>query len=220
MAINVYFVSGLSANCHVFDKIELPAGFEKQYIEWIIPRADETLEEYARNMAKAIDASQPFVLVGYSFGGMIIQEMNKFLHPVKNILIASVKHDSEMPSWMRFGRRIKFAERFPFWQLIDNKRVKDALAPLVYHLRDVEMSTYVTHTNPVYMQWSVSQILNWKPGIECPNLYHIHGTRDLTFPHKYINGAYLIEGGDHLMALKRPRKVGKLLAAILLGEIS
>lgn len=215
MGTNVYFISGITANCRVFDQLELPDGYNKIYIEWIIPDIDDTLAVYARKMAGSIDTTQPFILVGYSFGGIIIQEVNRFLNPLKNIIIASVKNLDEYPPLLRFGRKIKFAEKFPWWSLTDNQKIKDILARFVYQSRNIDMFEYVSYTDPVYMKWSVHQILCWKPGPDCPNLFHIHGTRDITFPHKYIKNAYLVERGDHLMVIKRPKQINTLLAEIL-----
>lgn len=218
MGINVYFISGITANCHVFDQLELPEGYSKIYIEWLIPDIKDTLEQYTIRMAKDIDTSQPFILVGYSFGGIIIQEMNRFLNPLKNIIIASVKNHEEFPPLLRFGRKIKFAERFPWWSLTDNQKLKDLLARYIYRIRDIDMFKYVSYTDPVYMRWSVHHILNWESKVECPNLYHIHGTRDITFPHKYIKDAHFIERGDHLMVMKRPKQINTILAQILLNK--
>jgi len=206
----------MCANGHVFDKLELPMGFEKKYLEWIVPDFDENIEDYSRRMAREIDTSMPFVLVGYSFGGVIIQEMNKFLTPIKNIIIASVKDYSEFPPLLRFARKIKFAERFPWWSLADNKAVKELLSKFVYRIRNIDMDTYVTQTHPYYMQWAISNMLNWEASITCPNFYRIHGTRDITFPHKYIKEAEFFKGGDHLMVLKHPAKVSALLSRMLM----
>jgi len=217
MSINVYFVSGLTANCSVFDLLKLPEGFNKKYIEWIIPDEEDSLAEYAYKMSESIDTTQPFVLVGYSFGGIIIQEMNSFLRPEKNILLASVKSYEEFPPLLRFGRKIKFAERFPWWSLADNNKVKEFLARYIYQARDIDMFKYVSYTDPVYMKWSVNQLLHWIPSQECPNLYHIHGTRDITFPQKYIQNAFFIKRGDHLMVMKRAEQVSNILSEILLS---
>ena len=73
--ITVYFISGMCYNCKVFDKLRLPKGYKKAYIEWFIPSPDESLSEYAHKMAKTIDTSRPFILIGYSFGAVIMQEM-------------------------------------------------------------------------------------------------------------------------------------------------
>lgn len=217
METNVYFISGITANCQVFEHLELPKGFNKVYIEWIIPDIEDTLQDYARKMAESIDRTQPYVLLGYSFGGIIIQEMNYFLKPEKNIIVASVKSEDEFPPLLRFGRRIKFAKRFPLWSLSDSKTIKDFLARYIYQARDIDMFKYVSYTDPTYMKWSIHHILNWTPQFVCPNLYHIHGTRDITFPQKYIKEAIFINRGDHLMVMKRPQQVNEILAEILIG---
>lgn len=214
--MNVYFVSGMSANCKVFDKLELPEGFVKRYIEWIIPREDESLDEYVHDMAKDIDRSQPFILIGYSFGGVIVQEMNKFLSPLKTIIIASIKNEEELSPFLHIVQKMRLAERLPLGFFHVNGVVSDFLAEYVYGVRPEDTSEYVSYTDPVYTKWSLHQILNWKPEQECPNLYHIHGTRDQMFPLKYIKATHVIEGGDHLMVLKRFKKISKELAEILL----
>ncbi len=88
--IDVYFISGMCYNCKVFDKLRLPKGYRKVYIEWYIPRPDESLSEYARTMAKVIDTSSPFILIGYSFGAVVMQEMTLFLKPEKCVIISSL----------------------------------------------------------------------------------------------------------------------------------
>jgi len=217
--MNVYFVSGMSANCKVFDKLELPTGFEKKYIEWYIPNGDESLFDYSRKMAETIDVSQPFLLVGYSLGGIIIQEMNKFLKPEKNIIIASVKGESEIPSLFRLGRQINFARRFPIETIMQNNIVVDLFARLIYGARPEEAALYMSYTDPVYTRWALEKILEWKPSVVCRNLYHIHGGRDQVFSAKYIKNAYIIEKGDHLMVIKRHKEVSKILQDILLDKV-
>lgn len=218
MKVNVYFISGMSANCKVFDNLILPDNFTKNYIEWIIPDKEQTLDDYVKSMAQSIDTQYPFVLIGYSLGGIIIQEMNKILKPLKNIIIASVKREDEIPPMLRLGRRIKFAEHFPWWSLMDNRKVKEWLAYFVYNIKPEEMSEYVSYTDPVYTQWTTSQILNWIPTGNIPNLYHIHGTRDQMFPFKYIKDSFVINGGDHLMVMKKHKKISSVLSEILLDK--
>lgn len=215
---NVYFISGFLANCKVFDRIKLPDGFKKQYIEWIIPNGDETLKEYARKMAQSIDQSSPFILLGYSFGGMVIQEMNKFLSPQKNIIIASIKNESETPRLHKIGQKINFTERFPMNILAHGSVVNKLYIKYIYHIPPSESNEFIGCTDPVYIKWSINQILNWKsPQCECLNLYHIHGTKDLAFPYSNLkNVDFSVENGDHLMIFKKYREINKILSQILL----
>lgn len=213
---NVYFISGMCYNCYVFDKLTLPKGFKKVYIEWHIPRYDESLEEYARTMAKNIDISSPFVLVGYSFGAVIIQEMNKFLHPVKSVIISSFKDKREIPMLFRAVRRANLVERVPQNIYSATEFITNAFNQLVYHMPTSELSRYMTFIDPVYIKWAAWQITSWIPSGEHKHFYHIHGTEDQIFPYDLIQNAFPVEDGDHLMVLKKADVVSSILSGILL----
>lgn len=62
---------------------------------------------------KNIDTSEDFALLGLSFGGIIVQEMNRFLSPKKTILISTVKNHSELPKLMRWGGKLNADRLIP-----------------------------------------------------------------------------------------------------------
>jgi hypothetical protein len=66
-------------------------------VTWISPLKKETLPEYALRLSQQIDTSQPFVLIGVSFGGMCAIEISKKLNPLQTILISSSKVSTELP---------------------------------------------------------------------------------------------------------------------------
>lgn len=214
----VYFLPGMCVNCKVFDKIELPYGYEKKYIDWHIPRDDESLEEYTKTMAMSINTSEPFILVGYSLGGIIMQEMNHFLKPVKNILISSMKNTSEAPTLFRFAKKIHFGSIVPKALFTTNKTISNIFAKLVYDMPIELIEECVTYTSSTYIKWATHHITIWKPTLVCNNLYHIHGTKDQIFPSNKIKNAYLIEGGDHLIIIKKSDEVNDLIKNILIGS--
>lgn len=216
--MNVYFIPGLAANCKVFKYITLPEGFEKKYIEWFKPKGNETLSEYTHKMAESIDTSKPFILVGYSFGGVIVQEMNKFLTPEKTILIASIKQESEIPNYFKLALKIHFTKFFPMKFITGKGILSYAFIRSIYYGKNNKIEEYISQRNPEYLRWSIDQILHWKPTISCKNLYHIHGTKDIVFPQKRIKKAFLIENANHLLVLQMPKKVNSFLADILLNK--
>jgi hypothetical protein len=200
----------------VFDKIRLPDGYEKKYIEWHVPDENESLETYVQTMAKDINTSKPFILAGYSLGAIIMQEMNQFLKPEKNIVISSIKNKEEIPPLIRLAGKSRIAKYIPQSLFMANDTIAYLFAHFIYDMSREEVEECVTCISPVYMKWSVYQITNWAPKTVCENLYHIHGTKDQTFPYKQIQNAYLVEGGDHLMVLKKPEEVSKVLNDIFL----
>ncbi|MFV0419443.1 MAG: alpha/beta hydrolase [Dysgonomonas sp.] len=213
---NVYFISGMCYSCCVFDKLKLPKGFKKVYIEWHIPHPGESLTEYTREMAKCIEKSKPFVLVGYSFGAVIIQEMNKFLTPQKSIIISSFKSEEEIPALFRAVRMTNLVERVPMRIYSSTEFITNAFNRFVYQMSTAELSEVMTYVDPIYIKWAMKQITEWKPENKFQYLYHIHGTMDQIFPYEQIRNAFPVENGDHLMVLKKADVVSSILSGILL----
>ncbi|HIP26804.1 MAG TPA: alpha/beta hydrolase, partial [Flavobacteriaceae bacterium] len=96
--LHLYFVPGLAASISIFEYIKLPkANFKIHLLPWLVPLTkEESIENYAKRMCKSI-TEENHVLVGVSFGGIMAQEMSKISHPLKTIIISSVKHHDEFP---------------------------------------------------------------------------------------------------------------------------
>ncbi len=213
---NVYFISGMCYNCKVFDKLTLPKGYRKRYIEWRNPKINEPLSEYARTMAAAIDTSKPFILIGYSFGAVIMQEMNRFLKPEKCIIISSFKDKSEIPTLFKAVKRANLVDFMPERLYNSTDFITNAFNHLVYHASNSALAEFMTFIDPVYIKWAIKQITDWVPDNKCEHLYHIHGTDDQIFPFDQLKNIFPVEGGDHLMVFKKAEVVSSILSSILL----
>ena len=77
---------GLGASSKIFERISLPKDtFELHFLEWKIPTSlDETIEEYALRISDDITHKNP-VLLGVSFGGILVQEIAKIISVQKII---------------------------------------------------------------------------------------------------------------------------------------
>ncbi len=213
--IPTYFISGMCYNCKVFDQIELPEGYCKKYIEWIIPEPGISLDQYVHKMAESIDTKRPFILVGYSFGAVIMQEMNRFLHPIKSIIISSFKDEKEIPLLFKAVKKARLAELIPSNTYSHTEFITNAFNRFVYKMPNEQLSEYMTVTDPLYMKWAVETITQWIPESKCPNLLHIHGTEDQIFPYGQLENVYPVEGGDHLMVLKKADTISSIFKKIL-----
>ena len=215
--MKVYFLPGMCVNCKVFDKITLPEGYEKSYIEWL-PPSEEAFEEYVRQMAAPINTEEPFILVGYSMGGIIMQEMNRFLKPEKNILISSIKQRDEIPPLFRLAKKTqvnKNIKNIPLQIHQVNPRVTSMFAQFILSMTEEETEQCIADTSPEYLKWAIYNITEWEPKGDCPNLYHIHGTDDRVFPFRLIRNAFSVRGGDHMMIHRKAEDVSRFLAQIL-----
>ena len=112
--IHIYFVPGLAASSKIFEHIKLPDDrFEIHLLEWLIPKSKtENIQHYAKRMCRYINHKNP-ILVGVSFGGVMIQEMSKIIATRKSIIISSVKSKKELPKRLRFARNTKIYKLFP-----------------------------------------------------------------------------------------------------------
>ena len=88
----IYFMPGLGANSKIFEHISLPKDrFDIHLLEWKIPVSkDESIQDYAQRMAEEIKHQNP-VLLGVSFGGVLVQEIAKIIAVEKVILVSSIK---------------------------------------------------------------------------------------------------------------------------------
>jgi len=112
--IHIYFMPGLAASSKIFEHIKLPEKkYVLHYLEWIAPDSvKESLADYASKYVALIKHKQP-ILVGVSFGGILVQELSRLLKTRKVIIISSIKSRSEMPKRLRFLKNSKAYKFFP-----------------------------------------------------------------------------------------------------------
>ncbi len=88
---------GMAANCDIFENIKLDnSKYKLHFIEWLEPEKEESLQKYSERIAVQITNEHP-ILIGVSFGGIIVQEIAKIIPTEKVIIISSVKDPSEFP---------------------------------------------------------------------------------------------------------------------------
>lgn len=214
--IHVYFMPGMAANISIFEKIHLPEDtFSTHYLEWTIPEKEISLEDYALQMCNKIKHDN-VVLVGVSFGGILVQEMAKYIKTKKIIIISSVKDKSELPKRMIFAKYTKAHKLLPTG-LVNNVELlaKYAFGESIQK-RLALYEQYLSVRDKYYLDWSLDKIVNWQQ-TECPkNLIHIHGDRDPVFPIGYIKGCITIKNGTHTMIIHRYKWFNEHLPAIIL----
>jgi len=214
--IHVYFMPGMAANPSIFKHIQLPKDqFEQHLLSWFIPEQNMTLSEYALKMTKSI-VHENIILFGVSFGGMLIQEMAKYVKTRKVIIVSSVKHESELPKRMIFAKYTKVHKLLPTG-LVNNVELltKYAFGETVNKRLEL-YEEYLSIKDKYYIDWSIDQIVNWKQTF-CPeSLVHIHGEKDNVFPIGNIKNCIPVKSGTHTMIIHRARWFNEHLPAIIL----
>jgi len=204
--IPVYFMPGLAASSSIFEHIKLnQSEFEAFFLEWKIPHKDETLQQYAKRISEDIQHKNP-VLVGLSFGGILVQEISRIIRVRKTIIISSVKSNKEFPVRMKFAKFTRIYKFFPMRIFTNIERyIPDSINNKYLKGRKEMYKKYMSVRDEFYLKWSIKQILLWNRKTSDPDITHIHGSNDEVFPIKYIKDCFVVEGGTHVMILNKFR---------------
>jgi pimeloyl-ACP methyl ester carboxylesterase len=218
----VYCLAGLGLNAAIFNRLNWNAAREVHFLEWLQPERCESLDAYVDRMAKGIaPTTAPLVLVGHSFGGVVMQEISKRLPTKHVILISSIKAKREKDIGMNVLMRA-----FPVHKLITQKIVMRSFkswgsahgyytpeAQAIFLQAAEQHSTY-------YYRWATSAIFAWEAkGITAP-ITHLHGTKDKTFPfRRVLPPVVAVEGGTHFMVYNKAPLISELLNQTLLDIV-
>ncbi|WP_396138562.1 alpha/beta hydrolase [Flavobacterium sp.] len=216
--IPVYFMPGLAAGPSIFENIKLPEEqFEMYFLEWFLPIENESIESYALRMTQKITHNNP-VLIGVSFGGVLVQEMAKIIQTDKVIIISSVKTNKEFPSRFKIARNTKAYKLIPTQLLADiEKLVKYAFGDNIVAKRIKLYEKYLSVRDKHYLDWAIETILFWNPKVVNQSIIHIHGDADEVFPIKHIKDCIVIKGGTHIMILNKFKWMNENLAKLILN---
>lgn len=216
--IHVYLMPGMAASPKIFEYIKLPEEqFQLHYLEWVLPIENESVTDYAFRLSKLIKHDD-VVLIGVSFGGVIVQEISKHLDAKKVIIISSVKSLHELPKRMHLARATMAYRLLPT-QLVSNIEILAKYAFGTHAAKRLELyKKYLSVNDGYYLSWAIKNMVCWnqeKPGT---NIVHIHGDRDTVFPIKYIKDCITIKNGSHIMILNKYKWFNENLPAIILGN--
>tara|TARA_B110000090_G_C13300515_1_gene415574 strand:- start:286 stop:948 length:663 start_codon:yes stop_codon:yes gene_type:complete len=209
--IPLYFVPGLAAGPEIFELLSLaPELYDLHYLQWKMPlHQEETIANYAMRMCEDIQHKNP-VLIGVSFGGIMVQEMSRIITVKKVIIISSVKNVDEIPKKLKLANFMKVYKIFPL-NIVANIETYAAFflsKSVKKKIESYKKYLYVNDSN--YLTWSIYNVLNWKGVHDTDNeLVHIHGTKDTIFPLINISNSIEIEGGTHIMILKKAKTITK-----------
>ena len=200
---HLYLMPGMAANPSIFEHIALPKDrFEIHLLEWQLPKPKEAIADYAKRMTAFITHPDS-VLLGVSFGGLLVQEMAKHIQLKKLIIVSSVKSKMELPRRMKLSRKLKLYALLPTRLIEDvDTLAKYAFGETVKE-RVALYQKYLSMNDRRYMSWAVKEMVCWDQEVPDPNIIHIHGDADRIFPIKYIKNCITIPGGSHIMVITK-----------------
>ncbi|RKT00154.1 alpha/beta fold hydrolase [Flavobacterium sp. 123] len=215
--IAVYLMPGLAASSAIFERIEFPvATFEIVLLEWEIPLYNETLPDYAKRISAKITHPNP-VLIGVSFGGILVQEMAAFVQARKVIIISSVKSNLEFPRRMKIAKTTKAYKLIPMSLILNLENLAKFSFGGKINQRIKLYEKYLSVRDIKYLEWAVEKVILWDRTVIDERVIHLHGDNDDVFPIKYIQKCIVVKGGTHIMILSKYKWLNANLPNIILG---
>ncbi|HEV2354925.1 MAG TPA: alpha/beta fold hydrolase [Puia sp.] len=212
--MKTYLISGIGADYRLFTHIHLPDGYETRYIRWIDPQKGEPLPAYALRLAGQINTREPFVLIGFSLGGIMATEIAKIFNPVHTILISSIPRSSELPPYYIRAHRLRLAKLAapPLMKFLAFIK-----ALLTMRSRDDRklMKDVIWSGDDRFISWAIEAVLRWENDTLPLSMTHIHGAWDEIFPMLYTHADYTIPKAGHNLTMTHPHSVNDLLEKIL-----
>lgn len=212
--MKVYLIPGLAADERVFRHIHLPPNFEAVYLRWLPPIINETLPHYALRMAGQINTSEPFSLIGLSFGGMIATEIARNFSARQIILISSIPSAGHLPHYYKLAGRLKLHRLLPITFI-----KKAALLKRHFTKESIEdknmLRCMIRDSDAIFIRWALQAVLAWENTLIPQNLFHLHGTKDEILPTRYTRPTHLIPRGGHLMIMNRSEEINSFLEEVL-----
>ncbi|MEW7291548.1 alpha/beta hydrolase [Aquimarina sp. 2304DJ70-9] len=211
----VYFVPGMAADVSIFEYIKLPeTHFECHMIPWKIPGKKESIEDYAKRMCLEIKHKN-CVLIGVSFGGIMVQEMSKYVDVKKLIIISSIKNRGELPKRIKIARKTKAYKLLPT-SIVSRIENWEKLAFGDFAKKRAAMyQRYLSINDKTYLDWAIEKMVCWDQEEPPAGLIHIHGEKDIVFPISNIKNCIVVDKGTHVMIVNRARWFNKHLPEII-----
>lgn len=215
--IPVYLMPGLAASTAIFERISLPEDrFEIYLLEWEIPYSNESLADYAKRIADKIMHKNP-VLIGVSFGGILVQEMARFITVAKVIIISSVRSNTEFPRRLKIAKTTKAYKLIPMNLILNLENLAKFSFGEKVNQRLKLYKKFLAVRDIRYLNWAVEQVVLWDRTTVDKEVIHIHGDADDVFPIKYIKNCMVVKGGTHIMILNKYKWLNEHLPAIIMS---
>lgn len=212
----IYLLPGMTPNFPIYARLQ-PLLPNATIVDFIPPRPRESLISYAHRLA--LDIPPRSFVVGVSFGGILALEISRIVRPLGCILISTIKHPAELPPWFRMGRFLGVGTCSPALRSIGRLAT---LMPKRLRTASTLRATKLAGTAGQWHRWATTAVIDWsrcrqKPGprIESCPVLQIHGTKDTTFPIRFIQPDIRVHSGTHSIALTHPQELADSILSFM-----
>lgn len=202
--MRIYAISGLGADERALGKLALDC--DMQVLPWLKPDKNEDLVHYARRMSEQIDQTEPYGLLGLSFGGMVAVEMSKFLNNRFTILLSTAEVYTETPKLHRTATQIVR------WLPASWCNPPNVFVDWFFGAKDVKLlNAILDDTDPFFLKWAFLKVHSWRNKDRISNVLKVQGEKDMVFPARMSANSVHVKDGRHFMVVDKAREVSEII---------
>ncbi len=218
MIQRLYLISGMGADEKIFRNLDF-GSTRLHFIAWKKVQKSESFDSYVQRLCEEINTQETFAICGVSLGGIVAQEMTRYLNPEFLILISTIKGREELPAIIRMAAGAKLQkvipEQFYKWAAMHSASAVGMKSKSEHSL----FLRMIDQFGEYYYKWCINTVAEWS-GVDLNIPYlHLHGDRDLVFPSSNIKNAVIIKHGTHFMVMNKAGEVSKHIRGYLEKEV-
>jgi len=215
----IFFFTGLGADERAFSYLKIDTPLQQIYVTWLKPEKQELLIDYCRRLTEKYKIKESDILIGLSFGGLVVTEINQFIKPALSILISSVSTRQELPLVYRVAGRINLHYLIPKSSLNKTNQLRYFLFGLKKPAQKKLFDEIVSNADPDFVQWAIDIIVRWENSKKPENLFIIHGTSDRIMPIHKASSDFIIKGGSHFLTWENAEDVSAIIRQLIKAKV-
>jgi len=211
----IFFFTGLGADERAFAYLKIKTSLPQIHVPWLKPDKNESLENYCRRLVQRHGVKDGDILIGLSFGGLVVVEISKLIKPALSILISSASTRKELPLLYRIAGKTDLHRVVPKSVLNKPNRLKYYLFSLKKPEQRKLFDEIVTDADVDFVRWAIDKIVHWENSNRPENLYKIHGTADRIMPVHKPSVNFIIQGGSHFLTWENAAEVSTIIRQLM-----
>jgi pimeloyl-ACP methyl ester carboxylesterase len=214
--MRMIFFPGMGVDGRLFDVQRADLGAIESP-DWIEPLPDESLASYGRRMAEHVAPTEPFVLGGMSFGGMLAQEVARHCQPKALVLLSTCRTHSAIPAYGRLLERLARAvsNRLLSQSVRVSSKIVEMFHPGLSPDHGRLIAKMFRDSSPDFLRWAAGALLQWEAeALDLP-VYQLHGENDSVIPLARVGEVNVIRGAGHLVSLTHADEVNEFIREAL-----
>ena len=211
----IYYFSGLGADHRAFSQLKIHTQLPQIHVQWLKPMAKESLSHYSKRITYHYNIQQCDVLIGLSFGGLVVTEISLLLGSVLCVLISSASCRKELPFLYKLSAYLSLHRLISSSFLKNPNDLKYLLFGLKTKAQKQLLNEILAATDLKFIRWAIHQVVSWENKTRPPHLYKIHGTADRIIPIHIASSDFIIKGGSHFMTLENAPEISEIISQLL-----